>query len=221
MPIEKEAVLREIDAVRNEVTGIEGGGFQAIFKATTLQTAALARYAPPDSTYARQVAAVTSDERAMRQGYAIEMLDGILQALRNDVAGDRLRSFGEIVHAAVFADLLGAAEHFVESGYLMPAAVMAGGTLEEHLRQLATKHAIPTMIRRPNGRTKPKEASALNDELCAQANVYLQTEQAQNQAWLQIRNMAAHNKPEFAQVTEPQVTAMIEGVRNFISRHPA
>jgi hypothetical protein len=131
-----------------------------------------------------------------------------------------LRTFTELVHASLFDDLLGAAEHFAESGYLMPAAVMAGGTLEEHLRQLAAKNGLPTTVVK-NGRTRPKEASTLNDELCAHAKAYLQTEQSQNQAWIHLRNMAAHNEPEFLQVAVAQVTAMIAGIRAFVSRHPA
>ena len=216
MPIDKEAALREIDAVVSEIENAPtetGGGTRDV----TLYRACIARFSIPGSAYAQQAASAGDADQYSETLH----LKGILGALRRDIAGDRLRTFTELVHAAVFADLLAAAEHFAESGYLMPAAVMAGGTLEEHLRQLATKHGIAATLTTANGRTKPKEASTLNDELCAHAKAFLQTDQAQNQAWLHIRNMAAHNKPEFAQVTAPQIAAMIDGVRGFISRHPA
>lgn len=39
--------------------------------------------------------------------------------------------------------------------------------------------------------------------------------------WLKLRNEAAHNEPDFANRTAPEIRLMIDGVRQFIARHPA
>jgi hypothetical protein len=63
-------------------------------------------------------------------------LQGVLRALRADYEAGRLQSFQELVHADLFSDFLEMAEYFLQEGYKDPAAVIAGGVLEQHLRKL-------------------------------------------------------------------------------------
>jgi hypothetical protein len=71
---------------------------------------------------------------------------------------------------------------------------------------------------KPNG--SPKNASALNDEL-AKKRVYSGADQSLLLGWIKIRNEAAHQKPEFAQRTQPEVREMVDGIRSFLTRYPA
>ena len=71
------------------------------------------------------------------------MLTGIAAALREDLSLGRLASLSGLISADLFADFLEMAEHLLGEGYKDPAAVLAGGVLEEHIRKLSEKHGLP------------------------------------------------------------------------------
>lgn len=148
---------------------------------------------------------------------------GALRALGADLAAGRLRSFEELVHASLFTDYVTQARYFHGEGWLMPAAVIVGATLEEHLRALATKNGIdvaPVDPRTSNPR--PLMASALNDELYKlKPPVYDKAQRAVVQAWIAIRNDAAHGKPEFLNRTPADIERLIDGVQEFVAKYPA
>jgi hypothetical protein len=137
-------------------------------------------------------------------------LKGIVEALREDYAAGRMQSFKELVHADLFSDFLEMAEYFLEEGHKDPAAVMAGGVLEEHLRKLSAKNKItlPPM---------PK-LDTMNSDL-KKAGAYGMNEHKQVTAWAGLRNDAAHAK--YSSYTIGEVKQMVAGIRDFLSRHPA
>ncbi|MCE7890795.1 MAG: hypothetical protein DYH12_14055 [Sorangiineae bacterium PRO1] len=147
-------------------------------------------------------------------------LHAILTALRRDYEQGQVRTFEELVHAALFDDFEAQAEYLLDEGYLLPATVIAGATLEEHLRQLATKNSIAITMTDAKGKVRPRKAAELNDDLY-KAKGYSQPEWRQLQAWLVLRNEAAHGKPEFAGRTDGDIRPMIESIRAFIARYPA
>ena len=106
------------------------------------------------------------------------------------------------------------AAHLEESGYKDPAAVLAGSTLEAHLRKLCDKHGVVPV----SGSDKPKKADTLNAEL-KKAGAYNKLDQKNVTAWLDIRNKAAHGR--YGEYTKEQVKLLINSVRDFINRHPA
>ena len=63
------------------------------------------------------------------------------------------------------------AAHLIENGYKDAAAVMAGTTLEVHMRKLCDKHGLAT-----TSGHKPKKAEALNAELVREG-VYTKLDQ--------------------------------------------
>jgi DNA-binding transcriptional MocR family regulator len=142
------------------------------------------------------------------------VLLSIATALRDDIQAGWLTSMVELAHADTYADYLGMAEGLVSQGYKDAAAVIAGTSLEVHLKALASKHDIDLQM--PNGRQKM--ASGLNDDLKRQ-DVYKALEHKQVTAWLAIRNSAAHG--DYDDYDEAAVKGLIEGVRNFAIRHPA
>lgn len=113
----------------------------------------------------------------------------------------------------MFGDFLEMADHLVGNHYKDAAAVIAGSTLEGHLRQLAIKAGISCDH---NGR--PKKADALNSELAA-AGVYSKLDQKSVTAWLGLRNDAAHGN--YATYDENQVRLLIQSVQHFLSVNPA
>jgi hypothetical protein len=118
----------------------------------------------------------------------LDYLPGIVAALRSDVEGDYLQSISELIHADVFSEFLGMAEHLLDEGYKEAAAVLIGGVLEEHLRKLASKNGI-AVVAGP----RPVRADRLNADL-ANATVYSRLYQKNVTAWLDLRNKAAHGK---------------------------
>jgi hypothetical protein len=144
---------------------------------------------------------------------------GILRAVHGDISGGHLATLRELVHADVFSDFLEMAEYLMDEGhgYKDAAAVLAGGVLEEHLRQLCQRHAILTETLGSRG-PKPKKAELMNTEL-ASANVYSTNQQKMVTGWLGTRNDAAHGR--YDQYEKAQVQLLIAGVRDFIARLPA
>ena len=223
-----EAVLAEIDSVLAEYQVVEtqyqesfqGSAYidapiQVATRLLTLLRAAINRLSPPNASYTRQAdnAEITSNPN-----HAARLLAGILQAIRADYAADRIKTFAELVHSDLFADMLEAADYLLGETYKDPAAVMAGGMLEQHLRELCRKHGIDTTFTTPGGDTKPKMIDTMNADL-AKASAYGKIEQKQVTAWAGIRNAAAHG--EHTKYDDNQVRQMITSIRDFISKYPA
>ncbi|EJG1014407.1 hypothetical protein OMR72_004731 [Vibrio parahaemolyticus] len=122
-----------------------------------------------------------------------------------------------LANAGVFSNMLEEADHLLEKGFKLPAAVLAGCVLETHLKSLSKRNDIDTFTEKANGKKVTKKASALNQELCTEG-VYSMNESKEVTNYLGIRNSAAHgNEDEF---DSEQVTLLVRGVSSFISRNP-
>jgi hypothetical protein len=205
--------LADIDRVLSHQ--VQGGGSQASAEAVALMSACIERWTPPTSSYrVRPVSGASSLPHISKQDQHVR---GALQALRADyAAGLTPRTFEEIIHASVSDDLLIQGSALLEEGYILAGAVVVGAVLEEHLRQLASHHSVAVV--KPNG--DAVKASGLNADL-HKAGAYSQAERTQVEAWQKLRNDAAHNAPEFQGVSARQVAGMLNGVRDFVVRHPA
>jgi hypothetical protein len=138
----------------------------------------------------------------------------VLEAFREDAESGFLADLEASINAGVFEDFLEMAEHVLAEVHKTAAAVIAGFTLEEHLRKMCARESIDiTEV------GEPRKANTLNADL-AKAGAYSgKTEAKDVTAWLGRRNDAAHGHHD--RFTDEQVGQMIEGVRGFISRHPA
>ena len=173
------------------------------------------RYTTPDSSHRRLADKYLQATVAPTGGTAPESMLGIVRSLRAEIDGDHLRTFQSLITADLFSDLLVQAEHLVAGSYRRAAAVLAGATLEEHLRKLATANSIPTV-----SGSSPVAASTLNAEL-KRANVYGKAQHAQIDAWQKVRNEAAHGVSGFeAAHSDNDIERMITGVRDFIVKYP-
>ena len=181
----------------------------------TRASAAVDRATPRGSAYRRQIEDILVENSY--EHYKVQLLVGVLQALSADIKRGYLQTLEQLVHGELFGDFLDMAQHLVESGYKDPAAVVAGSSLEGHLRQLA-KLASVDVIRTTQNRQEPKKAEALNAEL-AKVGSYSVMDQKNVTAWLDLRNKAAHGN--YAEYEKGQVSIMIDGIRDFITRVPA
>jgi len=175
--------------------------------------AAIERLTPPSSSYRQDL----DRSRGTRYHNSVARMVGVAAiagALRDDIAAGWLSSVIELAHADTYADYLAMADGLAVQHYKDAAAVIAGTSLEVHLKALAAKESID--LQAPNG--TPKRASILNDEL-KREGVYSALEHKQIIAWLAIRNSAAHGT--YADYDEAAVKSLIEGVGNFAVRYPA
>jgi len=221
MPIDQKAVLNQIDSVldrwnkarsRSEYDDCSDLSEMETTELLTLIAATIDRLAPPGSRYQENAHAVLKKYGEVNV-YNLQILPGILKALRSDYEEGHLQAIHELIHADIFADFLEMADYLLEENYKDPAAVLAGGVLEEHLRKLCHKYDIRT-----TKGNRPKKASSLNEELKG-AHVYSTLDQKNVTAWLDLRNKAAHGKYE--EYKKEQVKLMVQGIRDFISRYSA
>jgi len=191
-------------------------GEQFALRMTTRAGAAIQRAAGAVSVYASQFEAVLV-RKDLNDFSKLQMAMGILEALRADIAAGYLNSLPELIHGDIFADYLEMADHLLEERYKDAGAVLAGGTLESHLRQLSQAKGIPTTTPTASG-PRPKKAEQVNADL-AQAGVLTKPDSKNVTAWLALRNNAAH--ANYDQYSAEQVRLLVSSVRDFISRNPA
>jgi hypothetical protein len=182
---------------------------ESITLANRLQ-AAIDRLTVPTSTYAR----AADVQRGSATHVKLRELRGIAIALRDDVKAGWLESLIELVHADTHNDFLEMADELLGKGYKDAAAVIAGTSLEVHLRSLSAKHGVATQA--PNG--SPKKADTINADL-KKATVYGALEQKQITSWLAVRNSAAHG--QYTDYVQSDVRHLIDGVSDFAAKYPA
>lgn len=182
---------------------------------TTIARAAINRTGSVNSTYAKQADSVLNS-KLYESLKAVKLID-VIEALSNDLKKGYLQTIEEWLHGELFADFLEMAGHLLDEGYKDAAAVIAGSTLESHLRQLCNKHNISIEIKTKLG-MRPKKADQINSELTS-TSVYSKLDQKNVTAWLDLRNKAAHG--QYSEYSKEQVSLMVSGIRDFITRNPA
>ena len=207
--------LAQLDTLLAEYDQLGAGRAQSTRAQITMAMitrfqAAIDRLTIPSSTYARDV----ERQRTTPSEPRLRALAGIVTALRDDIRAGWLASFIELAHADTYNDYLEMAEGLSAQQYKDAAAVIAGISLEVHLRTLSTKYGIN--LQASNG--SPKKADTLNADL-KKAGIYNALEQKQVTAWLGIRNSAAHGN--YIDYDDAAVKALIDGVRNFTAKYLA
>lgn len=184
----------------------------------TMALAVIQRVTGTDSVYTQQ-AKDASKPKGVRPDYysSYKTVIGILESLRVAIAADYRGTTSELIHASVFGDFLEMSQHLLDEGYKDASAVIAGTSLEAHLRQLCGKYEIDTAVMTSSG-LKPKKADRMNADL-SKEKAYSEIDQKNVTAWLDLRNKAAHG--EYGKYNSDQVGLLILGIRNFITRNPA
>jgi hypothetical protein len=141
-------------------------------------------------------------------------LVGVTQSLLYNIRAGYMKTLEELVHGEMFCNFLEMAQYLLDNRYKDAAAVIAGSTLESHLKQLCKKGDILVV----NDEGKPKKADSINSEL-ASAKAYSKLDQKNVTAWLDLRNKAAHG--DYDSYGKEQVSLLINSVRDFIARIPA
>ena len=133
----------------------------------------------------------------------LKRVRNVLRAAKDDFEGGYLNSFRNLVQADVYANELDQATELLKSGYVLAAAVIAGVVLETTLRQMCSDQKI-----------EHGKLDRMNAEL-VRVGAYNKLVQKQITAWADIRNSAAHGKPE--EFSGADVEAMIRDVERFVA----
>ncbi len=127
----------------------------------------------------------------------------VFLAAKEDFEGGYLRSTRMLVQAEVFDSELEQARALFDTGYKSAAAVIAGVVLETTLRELCDRHAI-----------SHGKLDKMNADL-AKVGIYNKLIQKQITALADIRNSAAHGKPD--EFSAADVDSMIRDVERFVA----
>ncbi|WP_028571651.1 DUF4145 domain-containing protein [Desulfonatronum lacustre] len=130
-------------------------------------------------------------------------MKAVFIAAMDDYKGGYLTSIKNLIQADVFDSELEQASELLSSGYKLAAAVIAGVVLETTLRDLCNREGIIT-----------GKLDKMNADL-AKAGIYNKLQQKRITALADIRNSAAHGKPE--EFTESDVENMIRDIEQFLA----
>ncbi len=144
----------------------------------------------------------------------VEMGCEFLVGIKEDIQNDRVSIIG-LLSAAIFSDMLKMAEHLYDNDFFPAASVLAGGVLEEHLRQLSLKKGIPVNFTKANGNDAPRSASDLNNALRT-ANMYDETERSNVDSLYKVRNKGAHPPNN---VAKEEAKRLLLGVADFVNKY--
>lgn len=174
--------------------------------------AAINRITGPNSSYSLDVERILRENKELHEHTS--SIIGIVKALKEDIEAGFIQNLIELIHSEIFSDFLEMASFLNDSGYKDASAVIAGSTLENHLRQLAKKNGISIFT--PDGRQL--KADRLNTDL-ASTKIYNLLDQKNVTAWLDLRNKAAHGN--YTEYSKDQVKLLISSIQDFITRNPA
>lgn len=135
----------------------------------------------------------------------LERLRAIFLAAKEDYEGGYLRTTRSLIQAEVFDSELEQASSLHKAGYKSPAAVVAGVVLETSLRELCDLVGLPHV-----------KLDKMNSDL-AKSGKYNKLQQKRITALADIRNSAAHGKPQ--EFTDQDVEDMIRDVGRFIAEY--
>lgn len=149
--------------------------------------------------------AVAGPDGVSSTEFAFKQCRAVFAAAKEDYEGGYLTSLAELVRAEIFDDEMEQSKALLASGYIAPAAVVAGVVLETALRGLCTKHSVAT-----------GSMDRMNAEL-AKAGVYTVLVQKQVVEMAHVRNKAAHG--ETTEYTDADVRKMVGNVGDFVAAH--
>jgi hypothetical protein len=140
---------------------------------------------------------------SMESSFSVaQRLGAVFHAVKEDFEGGYLSSIKSLIQAEVFESELEQAQELLDHGYKLSAAVIVGVVLETALRDLCDQENIP------HGKL-----DKMNAEL-AKSGKYNKLQQKRITALADIRNNAAHGKPE--NFTDEDVKLMVRDVESFL-----
>lgn len=137
----------------------------------------------------------------------------LIDALREDIRDGYFRRIETVIREEVYDLDMATAINVIHPA---PAVVVAGSVLEEHVRKLATANGIEAYDDDGKGR---KFENLMQELRKTDPPVISEPQRKVLAGWYRQRTEAAHARWE--NVIAEDVPRIIEGVRDFLARHPA
>jgi hypothetical protein len=134
---------------------------------------------------------------------SFKRIKAVFVAAMDDYKGGYLTSIRNLIQTEVFDCELEQSNELLSSGYLLAAAVIAGVVLETALRDLCNREGLAT-----------GKLDKMNADL-AKAGIYNKLQQKRITTLADIRNSAAHGKPE--EFNNSDVMNMIRDIEQFLA----
>ena len=134
---------------------------------------------------------------------AFKRMKSVFIAAMDDYKNGYLTSIKNLIQADVFDSELEQAQELLSNGYSLAAAVIAGVVLETTLRDLCYQNGLAI-----------GKLDKMNSDL-AKAGIYNKLQQKRITALADIRNSAAHGKPE--EFSSDDVIMMIRDIEQFLA----
>ena len=221
----KENVIAQLDGLIDTGQQLSGtfrltnfGGYESTADEKDLRAfvtsalAAVERIAGNESQYFKNIPAASVSEQIGVAGYNksfIPTVTGVLTSLRSDVDQGYLTSLEAQLRANVHDDFMVQAQELLNAKYYVAALVIAGGVLEDHLRQMAMNRGLTW--------TGNGSISKYNDVL--RNNAYAQPVWRRIQSVGDHRNDAAHGNG--AAVSANDTDDAVKFIERFIADHAA
>ncbi|NMF60752.1 hypothetical protein [Pseudanabaena yagii] len=183
------------------------------------------RYCAPNSPYVVIAMGIVSDLATVGASGVLEpgwdsprsSMVGLLNAVLEDVRdGSLWRGIWDAKNETC-ADILEQAESLFESKYFAAATVLAGGTLETHLKDLCLRYNINWS---GNGSINNYKDALSAEQKKGAISFFSLGDSKQVTAWGDLRNSAAHDPSSISTVNSVAIHSMIVGIRDFINRVP-
>jgi hypothetical protein len=157
-----------------------------------------------DSDHYRELKRFADTKETSNNSYYFVHCLGVVEAAKRDFESGLLFDMRRLISAEILGDFIEQAEALLANSYHVPAASLAGAILEDTLRKLCEKNAIPIPT--------STKIDSLNAEL-ARAGIYDKLVQKRITALADIRNNADHG--HFSKFKVEDVEDMVKWVRTF------
>lgn len=223
---DKELLHKQFEVLESRIAAIEKTKWQQSFAEYVdavqylqwkTQVITLLKQTYPSHLFPKNLS--KNSESATNKSTDFQFVVGVFRAAYEDFKNGLLDDLQLRIEGGVACDYLRQAESLMDDKEdvkysFIPAAVLTGAVLEKSLRTLCEQQEPPIDVNNENG--KPKKAQRMLDDL-KKVGIFTPIEAKQVEAWLAIRNAAAHGKDD--EFTRPDVASMIRGVTDFLAKH--
>ncbi len=221
-PVDLKHILNELDTILTrfrELSAIDNGWSKPTSAGKNISAligkaiASVRRISGSESDYTLAITAVA--EQKADVPYRTGLVFGVVKALRDDIQNGRFQAVGDPFHfdAETNGGFLNVAMQQLSRGDQKAAVVLAGSTLETHLKKLATKNGLDVEDEEGNALPVAQIVRELTDK-----SVFDREKQRRVEEWLALRKMASAGETE--QISVDRVGAMIAGIKAFLVRNP-
>ncbi len=217
--MDQKLILNELDGILEkyrELSGMDNGRPSSgtdMIALINKAVSAVKRITGSESDYTLAITAIAEEKEGQPGGTA--MVFGVVKALRDDIRQGRYSPAPDPVYfdPHAFVGFLNVAMNQLSRGDIRAAAVLAGSTLETHLRKMAARSGLE--IEDAAGNILP--VSGVITALVGTEALGAE-EKERVDVWLGIRETASTDGADL--LSEDQVRTMIAGINAFLTRNP-